>query len=143
MSHLLFALHQTRPFRSLDSDQRYAPPKVISPITQWKFHGCYKNNHDKRTFHYHEPEFHYDDMTPHTCVYMCQRVGFKYAGLESGRECYCGSQVDLNRKSVVAATRTWFLSRAVPGLVDPVVPGPVDHAPAPLCGAGCYENILR
>ncbi|KJZ69779.1 hypothetical protein HIM_10838 [Hirsutella minnesotensis 3608] len=35
------------------------------------------------------------------------------------------------------------LSRATPGMVDPVVPGPEVHAPPPTppCGAGCYNNI--
>ncbi len=39
------------------------------------------------------------------------------------------------------------MSRAVPGLVDPVVPGPVDHArvaaPAPLRGPGAARTFHK
>jgi hypothetical protein len=39
------------------------------------------------------------------------------------------------------------MSRAVPGLVDPVVPGPVDHAreagPAPLRGPGAARTFYK
>ncbi len=36
------------------------------------------------------------------------------------------------------------MSRATPGTVDPVVPGPEDRSPppAPPCGAGCCNNIM-
>jgi hypothetical protein len=36
------------------------------------------------------------------------------------------------------------MSRATPGMVDPVVPGPEVRTPppAPPCGAGCRTNIM-
>ncbi|XP_068722638.1 deleted in malignant brain tumors 1 protein-like [Montipora capricornis] len=52
--------------------------------------GCYKDTND----HAMTLEFKSPSMTPVKCVRRCQIEGFKYAGLEWGNECYCGSNYD-------------------------------------------------
>ncbi|KAG8847182.1 hypothetical protein FRB91_012038 [Serendipita sp. 411] len=35
----------------------------------------------------------YDDLTPPKCQLLCQDAGFPLAGVESGRECFCGKAI--------------------------------------------------
>lgn len=58
----------------------------------WKSLGCYTDSVSSRTLA--------TNLSPsdgivfvESCTNLCQQQGFQYAGVEYGRECYCGNQI--------------------------------------------------
>jgi hypothetical protein len=68
----------------------YAPPKVQKTgLGNWAYQGCAQDNvNDKRTFFW---QIYFPNiMVPQTCLDRCAEFGYMAAGLEYGKECYCG-----------------------------------------------------
>ncbi|KAH7097284.1 WSC-domain-containing protein [Auriculariales sp. MPI-PUGE-AT-0066] len=66
----------------------------INSVANWTSLGCARDDLGNRAF----PDVTtFDDMTPEKCVASCADRGFNYAGLQFGRECWCGSQFDASR----------------------------------------------
>lgn len=61
----------------------------LTTTKKWEYTGCGKDNLNDRTFP--GTRLSTDDMTVEKCVDHCSAGGFSYAGLEYGRECYCGN----------------------------------------------------
>lgn len=61
-----------------------------------KLVGCYEDSSDRVLKGHHVT---WDDLlTKERCINLCFRLGFLYAGLENGRECFCGDERPTNRK---------------------------------------------
>lgn len=97
---------------SLGEPTVVAPPAVIPTVGQWQYQGCYQDNVDqKKTFIWQN--FMNTDLTPKKCLDLCGSFGYMAAGLEYGKECYCGDpaniatsgsqKVDDNRCDVICA----------------------------------------
>ncbi|KAI9443578.1 WSC domain-containing protein [Lactarius indigo] len=72
------------------------PAPIIFPdVGDWHFLGCYTDSKNKRTLskltsvtggqHY---------MSVASCTDACKRSGYVLAGMEFGRDCYCGNTID-------------------------------------------------
>jgi hypothetical protein len=82
--------------------------KVISPpiwpftdVTQsnkFSYLGCAKDTYGSRSLDMAQTSA--DDMTIESCLDYCEDKGYSFAGLEYGRECYCGNAVDKSRLPV-------------------------------------------
>ncbi|XP_039290436.1 WSC domain-containing protein ARB_07867 [Nilaparvata lugens] len=55
-----------------------------------RYIGCYIDNGDKRVFNGIKKDFP-SRNNPQLCVNFCLRNNYQYAGLQYGRECYCGN----------------------------------------------------
>lgn len=78
-------------------------PAVVSGC-EWQ--GCYDDYLGERTL---ESQVLGDDrniMTIDLCVAECLRLGFLYAGLEYGSECYCGPLITPTHQQVYGNTST-------------------------------------
>ncbi|KAL5614718.1 hypothetical protein BROUX41_004813 [Berkeleyomyces rouxiae] len=73
---------------------RAAPTPQVSGLSgSWVYSGCVEDNvNNVRTFSW---QIIMPEMTPSECVDQCAEYGFMAAGLEYGRECYCGDPVNL------------------------------------------------
>lgn len=70
-------------------------PRVVAAISEWDYPGCYTEANNMRAL---TGNSYYDDlMTVEKCAAVCS--GFKWFGVEYGRECYCGNVI--NTGSVV------------------------------------------
>lgn len=58
----------------------------------WQSLGCYTDSVSSRTLsNFYPPS---DGITfVYSCTTICSQNGFKYAGVEYGRECYCGNDI--------------------------------------------------
>ncbi|KAI0124064.1 WSC domain-containing protein [Xylariales sp. AK1849] len=74
---------------SIFNSTTFAAPKPPSTVGSWTYESCYM-----------EPQYGRalgtlvkadDSMTISMCTTACQSAGFNYAGLEYGRECWCGA----------------------------------------------------
>nr|XP_018898564.1 PREDICTED: uncharacterized protein LOC109031490 isoform X1 [Bemisia tabaci] len=82
--------------------------KVVSSSRSGHYVGCYKENSGKdfETLGRYFSDFRhdFDDMTPKRCFQLCFRRGFKYAGVQFGRECYCtNKELDKHKKTADGA----------------------------------------
>lgn len=69
------------------------PPRTIPKIGNWEYQGCVEDNvNQKRTFYW---QIFGDNMTPSLCLEQCGNFGYMAAGLEYGRECYCGDPANI------------------------------------------------
>jgi uncharacterized protein DUF1996/WSC domain-containing protein len=79
-----------------------APAWPYEDVTQshgYRYLGCAKDaNGRSRTLD--GPSRLNDDMTVETCIAFCNDRGYKFAGLEYQRECYCGNDVAADRAPV-------------------------------------------
>ncbi|KAI0367419.1 WSC-domain-containing protein [Pilatotrama ljubarskyi] len=66
-----------------------APPSASIPVG-WASAGCVSDNSARALTGY---SFASNSMTVATCVSTCASKGFSMAGVEYGRECYCGSSL--------------------------------------------------
>ncbi|XP_064639668.1 xylosyltransferase oxt-like [Lineus longissimus] len=55
-----------------------------------KYLGCFKDHHTKRDLTGYHTMFA-DDNTPERCINFCFLSGLKYAGVQYGKECWCGN----------------------------------------------------
>ncbi|KAK3353235.1 WSC domain-containing protein [Lasiosphaeria hispida] len=70
-------------------EDKTPPPAVIKKANNYV--GCYADSGNPRTF----PVVNQigESMTPEICLQACTKNGYKYAGIEDGRECWCGQTV--------------------------------------------------
>ncbi|CAH1272956.1 KREMEN1 [Branchiostoma lanceolatum] len=59
------------------------------------YHGCFEDSRWDRALIGHEWESH--SLTIQDCLQRCRSRGFKYAGVESADECFCGNNEDFGR----------------------------------------------
>ncbi|KJK78891.1 hypothetical protein H634G_05705 [Metarhizium anisopliae BRIP 53293] len=79
---------------SMGEPQVVAPPAAIPTVGQWEYQGCYQDNvNQQRTFFWQN--FMNTDMTPKKCLDLCGSFGYMAAGLEYGKECYCGDPANI------------------------------------------------
>lgn len=80
---------------SMGEPQVVSPPGVIPNIGNWSYHGCVQDNvNQQRTFIWQN--FMETNMTPKMCLDLCGKYGYMAAGLEYGKECYCGDPENIN-----------------------------------------------
>ncbi|KAK2590697.1 hypothetical protein QQS21_011621 [Conoideocrella luteorostrata] len=79
---------------SLGEPQVLAPPAVVPTVGDWQYQGCYQDNvNQQKTFFWQN--FMETNMTPKKCLDLCGSFGYMAAGLEYGKECYCGDPPDI------------------------------------------------
>jgi hypothetical protein len=61
-----------------------------SVITDYAAIGCYTEGTGKRSLAWPQDQVTADTLTPASCLTACKQGGFPIAGVEYGRECYCG-----------------------------------------------------
>ncbi|KAK6086342.1 copper radical oxidase [Seiridium cupressi] len=70
---------------SLYINKDYVAPSVAT-ISGWAYQGCHTEGSGERLLQ--EKSSTDDNMTPQKCADACS--GYRYAGIEYGRECWCG-----------------------------------------------------
>lgn len=88
---------------SIGTPQVFQPPgpQISGLPTGWKYSGCWGDNvasaEDPNIKIAALPYQIWDKTTniPSECISQCQKFGFNAAGLEYGRQCYCGDQANL------------------------------------------------
>lgn len=79
---------------SLGEPQVFAPPQIIPNVGSWAYAGCVQDNvNQKRTFYWQN--FFETNLTPAACLQKCADYGYMAAGLEYGKECYCGDPANI------------------------------------------------
>ncbi|PHH61538.1 hypothetical protein CDD81_275 [Ophiocordyceps australis] len=69
-------------------------PRVVARVGNWSYYGCVEDNvRQKRTFFWQSFS---DALTPAWCLQRCAEYGYMAAGLEYGRECYCGDAANMD-----------------------------------------------
>ncbi|QUC17769.1 uncharacterized protein UV8b_02010 [Ustilaginoidea virens] len=82
---------------SLGQPQVLAPPGVIPVVGSWQYQGCYQDNvNQQKTFFWQN--FMETNMTPKRCLDLCADFGYMAAGLEYGKECYCGDPANIDAR---------------------------------------------
>lgn len=110
---------------SLGEPRVAAPPAVIPTVGSWQYEGCYQDNvQQQKTFFWQN--FMEKDMTPKKCLDLCASFGYHAAGLEYGKECYCGDPANIP-------------TRASQKVDDRQCNVPCSGNPSVLCGGG---NLL-
>ncbi|GAB0136237.1 hypothetical protein EsDP_00004548 [Epichloe bromicola] len=83
---------------SLGEPRVAAPPAVIPTVGSWQYEGCYQDNvKQQKTFFWQN--FMEKDMTPKKCLDLCASFGYHAAGLEYGKECYCGDPANIQARA--------------------------------------------
>lgn len=77
---------------SVYKNAAYVPPVVKSTIQGYSYQGCYVDSFARVLGSYVSAS---EQMTQDTCVGVCKSRGLPVAGVEYGRECWCGRQVPL------------------------------------------------
>ncbi|KAJ8521357.1 hypothetical protein ONZ45_g1912 [Pleurotus djamor] len=67
-------------------------PTIQDPAGTFKYKGCYKDKVSDRTLP-HQINFPFG-LDPDDCTAACKEAGYRLAGLEYGRECWCGNSLD-------------------------------------------------
>ncbi|PHH72353.1 hypothetical protein CDD82_6023 [Ophiocordyceps australis] len=79
---------------SLGEPAVFEPPRVVPSVGNWTYYGCVEDNiGQKRTFFWQSFS---DALTPASCLHRCAEYGYMAAGLEYGRECYCGDAANMD-----------------------------------------------
>ncbi|PSN59421.1 WSC-domain-containing protein, partial [Corynespora cassiicola Philippines] len=63
----------------------------LTASKKWEYLGCGTDDKGARALSGDNDSA--DDMTVDKCIDFCSGAGFTYAGLEFGRECYCGNEL--------------------------------------------------
>ncbi|KAL2756276.1 hypothetical protein ACRALDRAFT_1063738 [Sodiomyces alcalophilus JCM 7366] len=71
----------------------WGPPTVNPGVGNWKSVGCYTGGTTGRTLTHAVGSIPAGEMSVSRCVVACQRAGFILAGIENGRECFCGNTI--------------------------------------------------
>ncbi|KAF2140807.1 uncharacterized protein K452DRAFT_319126 [Aplosporella prunicola CBS 121167] len=66
------------------------------PVGGWPYIGCASDWVSQGKL-LKDDQFDSPAMTPRRCIEYCQVKGYTYAGLEMGRECYCGNTIPTGR----------------------------------------------
>jgi hypothetical protein len=75
---------------SVYNNTAYVPPTLKSPINGYTYRGCFVDSATRALGRYVSAN---DAMTQDMCVSTCARRGYSVAGVEYGRECWCGSSM--------------------------------------------------
>ncbi|KAI9453138.1 WSC domain-containing protein [Lactarius psammicola] len=71
-------------------------PIIIQDISHWHYAGCYSDSTNKRTLS--KPMVLIGDqentINIASCIGACQRLVYGLAGMEFGRDCYCGNRIE-------------------------------------------------
>jgi hypothetical protein len=76
---------------SVYNNTAYVMPQVVSSVSTYQMKACYNDNVAARAFNSYVIAT--NAMTVEMCVSSCSARGFLYAGVEFGRECYCGNAI--------------------------------------------------
>ncbi|KAI9449279.1 WSC domain-containing protein [Lactarius psammicola] len=76
------------PYQRINST--FVIPALVPSVGQWNGLGCYNDSTSARAL---QVRVDAGITTVESCVAACQAQGFTLAGLEFGRECWCGSQL--------------------------------------------------
>jgi len=71
-------------------NSKFVIPALVPSVGSWKGLGCYNDSTSARAL---EVMVDAGNTTVESCVAACQARGFFLAGLEFGRECWCGSEL--------------------------------------------------
>jgi hypothetical protein len=75
---------------SVYNNTAYVAPTLKSPINGYTYRGCYVDSATRVLGKYVSAS---DAMTQDLCVSTCAKRGYGFAGVEYGRECWCGSSM--------------------------------------------------
>ncbi|EJD47485.1 WSC-domain-containing protein [Auricularia subglabra TFB-10046 SS5] len=74
------------------------PAPTTAAVSGFTSLGCFVDSQSARTLR-GTALFSAGNMTPATCASRCKSAGFKFAGVEYGKECFCGNEI-VNQKKV-------------------------------------------
>ncbi|KAH8985360.1 WSC domain-containing protein [Lactarius akahatsu] len=110
------------PYQRINST--FVIPTMVSSVGLWNGLGCYNDSVSARAL---QVRVDAGQTTVESCVAACQTQGFSLAGVEFGRECWCGSQLQHGSK--------FF------GNSDGIQDGRLRQTPnAPFCNMACQGN---
>ncbi|KAL0932499.1 copper radical oxidase [Colletotrichum truncatum] len=72
-------------------NEDYRAPSVKTDITGWTYQGCHTEADGGRALK--DKQYSEDNMTPELCASNCAGLGYNFAGVEWGRECFCGKTI--------------------------------------------------
>ncbi|KAF5573947.1 WSC domain-containing protein [Fusarium pseudoanthophilum] len=85
-----------------NATKKISPPKWpftdVTDTNKFRYLGCAKDTYGSRSLNMAQTSA--DNMTIESCLDYCEHQGYLFAGLEYGRECYCGNAVDKNKLPV-------------------------------------------
>jgi len=129
-------------------DEGITPPPAVIPKAA-SYLGCFPDSGNFRALSV-TPQIG-ESMTPEVCLQKCTAIGYKYAGLEDGHECWCGetapaasSKVAESKcsKQCTGSVQTCgapnFIEIYSTGVTTPLSPPPAP--PASWSTAGCYYD---
>jgi hypothetical protein len=73
-----------------------APTKASNPSdlpTDWSHLGCFQDAISRILLGAKPVDYLQGDMSSKECIYHCISGGYKFAGTENGRECWCGTSI--------------------------------------------------
>ncbi|KAH9173154.1 WSC domain-containing protein [Lactarius sanguifluus] len=110
------------PYQRINST--FVIPALVPSVGLWNGLGCYNDSVNARAL---QVRVDAGQTTVKSCVAACQAQGFSLAGVEFGRECWCGSQLQHGSK---------FFSNS-----DGIQDGRLRQTPnAPFCNMACQGN---
>ncbi|KAH8815901.1 WSC domain-containing protein [Xylogone sp. PMI_703] len=72
---------------------RRAPQPSCANFTPFVYAGCYQDPYNARALVF-DTGLDSSSMTQETCIAFCKGNNYRYAGLEDGGECFCGSAIN-------------------------------------------------
>ena len=76
-------------FVSIYQDPTFKPIEDTS-IADYKPLGCYSEGPNGRTLNWQETDIDTENLDVDMCLAACRDDGYPFAGVEFGKECYCG-----------------------------------------------------
>ncbi|BEJ17109.1 hypothetical protein CspHIS471_0605100 [Cutaneotrichosporon sp. HIS471] len=59
----------------------------------WKSYGCHFDCYDGMNRYLPHKAYSNDHNSPRKCTKACEKAGYKFAGVQFGKECWCGNEV--------------------------------------------------
>ncbi|KAG5760064.1 hypothetical protein H9Q72_011817 [Fusarium xylarioides] len=88
--------------KACNATKEISPPKWpftdVTNTKKFRYLGYAKDSYGSRSLNMAQTSA--DNMTIESCLEYCEHQGYLFAGLEYGRECYCGNAVDKNKLPV-------------------------------------------
>lgn len=75
---------------SIYQDPTFVPIEDTS-IADYDSVGCYSEGPNGRTLYWRNDDVDESSLDVNECLTACRNEGFPFAGVEFGRECYCGN----------------------------------------------------
>jgi hypothetical protein len=90
---------------SLYNNTSISPPSAKPAVDNYTYQGCFTDpSSSQRTLSGFSTSS--STMTQEVCVATCSARGWKYAGVEYARECYCGDEIGTTANGAGLATQT-------------------------------------